>query len=87
MAADPGIQKPGKKYGPCVGTCPHKDCEESRYIATQCVCRFCDKVIGFETRFYKDPEARKAPNADYTWCHADCLEDDVHGTRLTSATP
>lgn len=74
MAADPGIPKPGAKLGPCKVPCSHRDCHESRYIATMCLCRFCDKAIGYQTRFYRDPEPQ-SPTSDRKWVHADCFED------------
>ena len=74
MAANPGIQEPGKKYGPCKTVCTHRDCGQSRETATS-LCRFCCKVIGYDTRFYNDP---KAGGADaHHWVHADCLEDAI----------
>ena len=82
MAADPGIRKPGKKYGPCKVECPHRDCAESRRIATVCTCRLCDKTIGWETRFYIDPDDPPGVLVLPNYVHADCLEDLVHGTRL-----
>lgn len=75
MAADPGIQKPGKKYGPCKTRCSHRDCDESRFIATECICPMCEKLIGWETRFYLSPDAAPATPSDRRFVHADCLED------------
>lgn len=76
MAADPGIPKPGSKLGPCKKACSHRDCDESRFIATFCMCRFCGKPIGYETRFYRDPQAdAPATPSDRRWVHADCFED------------
>ena len=85
MAADPGIQKPGRKYGPCVKPCSHRDCDESRFIATECGCRLCGKLIGWETRFYMDPQATQATPTDQRWVHADCLEDSVEQERARAA--
>lgn len=86
MAADPGIQKPGTKFGPCKKACQHRDCDESRFIATFCICRFCGKAIGYQTRFYLDPDAAPATPTDKRWVHADCLEDAVDAERAKQAT-
>lgn len=61
---------PGTKLGPCVEPCQHKDCAANRRMAVG-LCRFCNAVIGYETRFYKDPDADDA----YVNVHARCLEN------------
>ena len=71
MAADPGIQLPGTKYGPCRDkNCGHKDCAQSRVMAHS-RCRLCKHVIGYGARFYRDELA------DGAWVHAECFEDAV----------
>lgn len=65
------ISKPGSKYGPCAeSNCLHLDCQGSRTIA-EAVCRFCDKPIGYEQRFYNDEG----------YVHAPCLEDSIEAER------
>lgn len=86
MASNPGIQKPGKKFGPCKGQCSHKDCSQSRSIATICVCRLCNKVIGWEAPFYMDPDAAPLTLDDLRYVHADCLEDSLSDKWLGSVT-
>jgi hypothetical protein len=68
------LPSPGTKLGPCGGDCGHRDCDETRFIAA-CVCRFCQHAVGFETRFYLDPDAAPATPDDRRWVHAMCLED------------
>jgi len=69
MAANPGIPKPGAKYGPCLTECHHKDCQRSREDA-EGHCRLCDTPIGYNTPFYSDPE----PLSATAIVHASCLE-------------
>lgn len=61
------ISEPGTKHGPCKTPCKHEDCAQSRKMA-EGICRLCGKPIGYETRFYMDPENREAN------VHALCLE-------------
>lgn len=61
------ISKPGTEYGPCAEGCNHTDCAASRAMADG-VCRLCGKPIGYEVRFYQDPESKES------LVHAICLE-------------
>ena len=74
------LGKPGSKAGPCEEACDHRDCAESRFIAG-CSCRFCRKAIGYDRRFYLDPEAAPATPDDKRWVHARCLEESVEQAR------
>ena len=49
------LPKPGSKYGPCLPTCEHIDCAETRRMIAQ-VCHFCTVAIGYDKRFYIDPD-------------------------------
>lgn len=68
------ISKPGSEYGPCKRFCEHRDCAASRATAST-VCRFCDKPIGYETRFYNEDG----------YVHAACLEDSIETERKAIA--
>ena len=72
------LSKPGMQYGPCADVCQHSDCASTRLIA-ESLCRFCEKAIGFNRRFYNDNG----------YVHASCLEDAVTEQRSTrkDATP
>ena len=63
------LQGPGKKLGPCRSACKHRDCVETREQAAS-PCRFCQKAIGYETRFY-----RSGFSGDLA--HGVCLEEAV----------
>ena len=58
------------EIGPCVGPCEHKDCAQTRAMA-ESRCRLCGVKIGYEVRFYRDPDA----DSPAVIVHADCLED------------
>ncbi len=62
------LPKPGTKLGPCK-SCGHRDCEQMR-IESSAPCRFCQKPICYDVRFY-----RSALSGDLA--HATCLEDAV----------
>ncbi len=66
------LPKPGSEYGPCEGTCNHRDCAETRQTAAK-VCEFCKMPIGYGVRFYDDVAGI---------CHANCLEDYLDKVRL-----
>lgn len=68
------LPAPGTKYGPCENGCDHIDCNVTRGQAGE-VCRFCDKPIGYEKRFYSDEEPGRL-------AHADCLEDSIENERI-----
>lgn len=61
------ISKPGSVYGPCLDACKHSDCDVLRRMA-ESPCRICGRTIGYETRFYQDPEDKNK------LVHALCLE-------------
>lgn len=71
MSADPGVPKPGSKYGPCLTPCHHRDCALSMSTAVS-ICRLCGKPIGYETRYYRDEQLGSGE-----WVHAYCFEDAV----------
>jgi len=59
------LSAPGTEYGPCEDVdCGHTDCAATRAQAAS-LCRYCDKPIGYETRFY---------NEDQGCVHALCAE-------------
>lgn len=66
--------RPGTKYGPCAEPCEHIDCAATRRDA-ESLCRLCSQPIGYEVRFYRDPEA----GAMLTYVHAACLEAQLPG--------
>lgn len=80
------LPKPGTKLGPCkskrdgvVKGCSHRDCLTTRRMAEE-VCRFCGDMIGYDRRFYTDPQNTRAVRGDSelsgpSLVHADCLED------------
>jgi hypothetical protein len=67
------ISQPGTKHGPCNEPCEHRDCAASRATA-EAVCRFCEKPIGYDARFYNDGG----------YVHAPCLEDSIEAEREQS---
>lgn len=74
------LPKPGTKYGPCGDGCTHRDCGITRRMAGE-VCRFCDKAVGYDVRFFTDPKNTRdvrgdSPESGPALVHADCLEDD-----------
>lgn len=50
----------------------HTDCTAQEDMAAA-ICRFCNLAIGYDVRFYIDPD----DEADKALVHADCLEDSV----------
>jgi hypothetical protein len=69
------LAKPGTEFGPCAEPCQHTDCAGTRRIATT-VCRFCNKEIGYDRRFYNDEG----------YVHAACLEDSIDPERQQRTT-
>lgn len=70
------LAMPGTDAGPCLDPCGHRDCGETRFIA-EFMCRFCKTSIGYERRFYLDPEPCQATRDHRGWVHASCLERSV----------
>lgn len=75
---EPGKVVRGTEIGPCVDPCEHTDCAQTREMAAS-ICRFCNEPIGYEVRFYTDPD-----NKEHL-VHALCLEisiskEDQHET-------
>ena len=64
------LSPPGTEFGPCEDACGHRDCARTRQMAAT-VCRFCEKPIGYDRRFYQGPEG--PDDLD----HASCLEDSL----------
>ena len=72
------LPAPGTELGPClpdssigfVRTCGHVDCAASRRTA-DAVCRLCGAPIGYERRYYVDPEGEASL---FQFVHASCLE-------------
>lgn len=64
------LSKPGTEYGPCAEPCRHIDCAGTRTIA-ETVCRYCDKPIGYDRRFYNDEG----------YVHSSCSEDAIEQER------
>lgn len=60
------LPTPGSEYGPCEAACQHTDCKLTRDEA-ESPCSICDKAIGFDVRFYKNPDGNGL-------VHAQCLE-------------
>ena len=44
------LSAPGKKHGPCVKLCNHRDCNRIK-TDSQMPCRFCGQSIGYGARF------------------------------------
>jgi hypothetical protein len=65
------ISKPGSEFGPCTGSCIHRDCAINREMA-QRSCRICGKAIGYETGFFNESGDWK------TLVHASCLEEEIY---------
>lgn len=65
---EPGKVVRGTEIGPCVNSCKHTDCAQTRAMA-ESICRFCDKPIGYEISFYNDKQGDKD-----SLVHAVCLE-------------
>lgn len=63
------LSPPGAKYGPCRGTCKHKDCAETRETSARS-CELCGEPIGYDKNFYQAEQWRKLT-------HAVCLETQV----------
>lgn len=70
------LPAPGTRYGPCKGDCRHTDCAATRAEAAS-ICRICGSAIGYERRYYKDPDAA----AVGPLVHAACLEDQIERQR------
>lgn len=66
------LSLPGSEYGPCAEPCHHIDCTGSRTIV-DALCRYCDKPIGYDRRFYNDEG----------YVHASCSEDAIEQERAT----
>jgi hypothetical protein len=49
------LPKPGTKFGPCKGTCEHRDCAATRSQAAS-ACPSCGKPIEYDTRFYQQDD-------------------------------
>ena len=64
------LSAPGTEFGTCAEPCLPTDCAGTRSIA-ETICRFCDKPIGYDRRFYND--------AGYV--HASYLEDSIEQER------
>jgi hypothetical protein len=69
------LSQPGTKYGPCAEPCQHIDCAGSRTIADT-VCRYCDKPIGYDRRFYNDEG----------YVDASCSEDVIEQERANRSS-
>lgn len=76
------LSRPGSKYGPCEAGeygCGHRNCRITQRMASE-MCRFCSERIGYERRFYTDPQNARdvrgdGPETGPQLVHADCLED------------
>ena len=51
----PGKIVRGIEIGPCVESCAHTDCKQTRTQASA-LCTTCGKPIGYETLFYQHPD-------------------------------
>lgn len=71
------LPKPGTPLGPCDGECEHIDCAATREQAAS-ACRLCHAEIGYDTRFYIDPENRSR------YVHAACLSSVVWQGSVTA---
>jgi hypothetical protein len=65
------LSSPGSKAGPCVDTCGHRDCAQTRAMAGA-ICKYCDGPIGYNVRFYE--VFRSADGKDRDYAHATCHE-------------
>lgn len=50
MAAG-SIPKPGTQYGPCAGSCEHRDCA-AMWRVMDSICHHCGSRIGYDKNFY-----------------------------------
>lgn len=79
------IARPGTEYGPCEGDCRHPDCASSRAMAGA-VCKYCEKPIGYDTRFYIDGDVpHDMAIKEYRYVHALCLEEFIDAHRYVPA--
>ena len=62
------MSPPGTKNGPCENECKHIDCVGTRIMASE-LCCYCEKEIGYETRFYREDGKNLV--------HAICLEERI----------
>lgn len=49
------LYRPGNRNGPCVLSCTHRVCVDTRRMAAS-VCRLCERPIGYGVKFYADDE-------------------------------
>ncbi len=63
------LSKPGTDFGPCETDCKHRDCQQTRDMATKS-CGICSEPIGYDRRFYRDNETTPPK-----YHHALCLEE------------
>ena len=61
------LPRPGSEYGPCEGSCPHRDCAASHEMAAR-ICPLCTHPIGYGVRFFQDSDE---PSVFH---HAECVE-------------
>lgn len=71
--------RPGKKHGPCKGTCSHIQCILKRHAAAR-TCQFCNEVLGWEAEVI------------FNWrqpVHVACLEASIQrqAESLEAETP
>ena len=64
------LPKPGSKLGPCVETCKHRDCAQTKQDAAQ-PCRFCQKAIGYGVGFIR---ARLSGALAHDFCTHEAVE-------------
>lgn len=69
---------PGTQYGPCLGGCAHKDCEQQRRDARG-TCRICKLCVGYGVMVYIDPAGtlNHMRGSFISYVHAACLEDEL----------
>ena len=51
------LPKPGSEYGPCLPTCSHSDCKQTRTMAAT-ICHICNDPLGYAAPFQQDSKDR-----------------------------
>ncbi len=67
------IAQPGSETGPCTVTCGHLDCLSRRLIAG-CQCPHCDKMIGYDTPYYR---LGIQTTKRFVYTHASCHDESM----------
>ena len=66
---------PGTEYGPCSTPCEHKDCKATEQMS-EMKCSYCEKPIGYETRFYQTSNHGEPMKLVHATCHEEAIEKE-----------